>query len=240
VEDFRMRKVLALVLAAAMVLTLATVATANNGVKLVSEKNEWFVVADEAGTVTVKDNKVTFTFEVEAGKNFIGLQKGFTGQLKFVGFEAAPVVDLFGDECADDCDCLICAANNVRAPYCWDGYATGYDKWATECVEDYRVLTNGDVWWATHDHFDVYCAICDYMWNVSVLRVAEDAECADDCDCCEGDLAGADDDNEDEIIETVVDLSKCGKCGKSVNQNGNSNSNGCSYNAARGVWNCQS
>lgn len=73
-----------------MVLALAVPAFATGN--LYSKANEWYYNADEAGTLTVKDNKVTYTYEVKAGVNFLGLQKGYTGQLKLVGFEAAPVI----------------------------------------------------------------------------------------------------------------------------------------------------
>ena len=93
-----MRKALSLITTLAMVVSLTTsifasTTTTANDVKLYSTKNEWFVDIAAAGTVTVKDNKTEFNFSFdEAGTYSIGLQKGYTGQLKFINFEEVPVV----------------------------------------------------------------------------------------------------------------------------------------------------
>ena len=79
-----MKKILSFALVLVMVLAfIVPVMAAGN---LYSKANEWYYNSDQAGTVTVKDNKVTYTYEVKVGDNFLGLQKGYTGQLKFVDF----------------------------------------------------------------------------------------------------------------------------------------------------------
>ena len=57
-----------------------------------SKANEWFATVPGAGTVVVKDNKKEFKYTFDAaGTYLIGKQSGYTGQLKWVGFE--PAVD---------------------------------------------------------------------------------------------------------------------------------------------------
>ena len=81
-----MKKLLSFVLVFAMVFSLAISTVASGDINLYSVKDSWYIDVNEAGTVTVKDNKATYTYSVEAGTNFLGLQRGYTGQLKFVDY----------------------------------------------------------------------------------------------------------------------------------------------------------
>ena len=78
-----------LLVAIIMAISLSVLAqTADNAVKLYSDKNGWYVGVPSAGTVTVMDNKTTYTYAFDkAGTFMIGLQKGYTGQLKYIGFK---------------------------------------------------------------------------------------------------------------------------------------------------------
>ncbi|MCL2711225.1 MAG: hypothetical protein FWE95_10125 [Planctomycetaceae bacterium] len=82
------RKVLTTLATLAVMLAFATSTMAGT---LYSKANEWYYDAEAAGTLTVKDNKKDFTHDVAVGVNFLGLQKNYTGQLKFVDFVAAVV-----------------------------------------------------------------------------------------------------------------------------------------------------
>ena len=79
-----MKKFVALSIVVIMLIALAVPALAQGN--LFSKGNEWFYTANEAGTVTVRDNKRDFTYEVQVGNNFLGRQSGYTGQLRFVSF----------------------------------------------------------------------------------------------------------------------------------------------------------
>jgi len=84
-----MKKVLTMLSVFAVVFAMAASAVADG--TLFSKADGWYYDTDVAGTLTVKDNKVTFTYDVEAGVNPLGLQRNYTGQLKFVGFKVAVV-----------------------------------------------------------------------------------------------------------------------------------------------------
>ena len=84
-----MKKVLVSLFATALVVALAVPVMASG---LVKTKDAWVYNAEEAGTLNVKDNKVSYEYEVVAGENFLGLQRNYTGQLQFVQFEPAKFV----------------------------------------------------------------------------------------------------------------------------------------------------
>ncbi|MCL2766784.1 MAG: hypothetical protein FWD21_03785, partial [Peptococcaceae bacterium] len=94
-----MRKALTIALALTMVLAFAVPAMAQGA--LTSKANEWYYTSDVAGTVTVADNKVEFTYRVNAGEvTLLGKQSGYTGQLKFVSFLSD--CEAFGHEFIND------------------------------------------------------------------------------------------------------------------------------------------
>jgi len=90
-----MRKILLFALVLAMAFTMTIPAMAKNekaagtvpGAELFSTANEWYVTVDNAGKLTVSDNKNSYSYDYDsAGTYLIGLQKNFTGQLKLVSF----------------------------------------------------------------------------------------------------------------------------------------------------------
>ena len=94
------KKILTTLLVVALVAFVSNVVMAANvktvgtkdGAILYSAANDWSVYVPEAGTVFVKDNKVSYEYDFDAeGTYFIGLQKGYTGQLSLVGFVPNPV-----------------------------------------------------------------------------------------------------------------------------------------------------
>lgn len=83
-----MKKFLSLALVFSMLLALAMPAMAAGGVALRSDADSWYIDVSNGynGTVTYKDNKETYTKEVNGdGEYFAGLQRDFTGQLTLVG-----------------------------------------------------------------------------------------------------------------------------------------------------------
>ena len=89
-----MKKIITTFSIFAIVCAMAVTAQAQS---ISSKGNEWFATVPSAGTIVVKDNKKEFEYNFEvAGTYLIGKQSGYTGQLKFVRFEAAyvaPAVD---------------------------------------------------------------------------------------------------------------------------------------------------
>jgi hypothetical protein len=126
-----MKRILTFALALTMVLAVAAPAMAEGN--LFSVSNGWYYEADADGTLTVSDNKVTYIFDVIAGENFLGLQNDYTGQLAFVGFEAAHVCEfvksLVGAEVAVSIENVIGNTN----PYTF--VITEEFSWVCECGE---------------------------------------------------------------------------------------------------------
>jgi len=92
---------LALILTLAFALAVPAMAIGN----LFSRADGWYFDAEECGTLTVKDNKKDFTYELDAGETLIGLQRGFTGQLKLVVFTPHPKCEGCG-ECLTCSECI--------------------------------------------------------------------------------------------------------------------------------------
>ena len=82
-----MKKIFAIVLAVTLVFAIAAISMAKG--PLYSDADAWFYNAEEAGTLTVADNFNEYVFEVVAGVNELGLQRDYTGQLRFVGFASS-------------------------------------------------------------------------------------------------------------------------------------------------------
>jgi len=82
-----MKKILAFVLVLVTVFAMAIPAAANNDVdSLYSIADSWHFDSAVEGVLTVRDNRVEYFFEIEEGVNFLGLQRNFVGQLRFVNF----------------------------------------------------------------------------------------------------------------------------------------------------------
>jgi len=101
-----MKKILAFILVLTMVciITIPTIAAGSSN--LYSVKDGWYYTPEETGILTVKDNKKEFTYNVtDTDKDFfLGLQRDYTGQLKFVSFESAAFIgdlESFGDALID-------------------------------------------------------------------------------------------------------------------------------------------
>ena len=144
-------------LSVALILTIlvAFAIPAFSAGNLYSRANEWYYNSDSAGILKVADNKVTYTYNnIVVGDNFLGLQKGFTGQLRFVSFEhvcewveitVPPTCSLQGyttNVCKDGC-------GNVWG-YWWDYTdALGHDFQSSKY--------DGHGWW----YYD--CSRCDWQ-----------------------------------------------------------------------------
>jgi len=82
-----MKKILAFVLVFVMVFAMAIpVAAKKDANPLYSVADSWFYDSAEEGVLTVRDNKVEYVYEIVEGVSFLGLQRSFTGQLRFVSF----------------------------------------------------------------------------------------------------------------------------------------------------------
>jgi len=171
------KKVLSITLVLAMVLAFAAPAMAANikvvgekdGAVLFSEANEWTVSVPAAGTVTVKDNKVEYTFDFdEEGTYSLGLQKVYTGQLSLVSFVVAEVPHV----------CVFEFVEKV-APTCVD---KGYTLLACECEAEKKVnwkkaLGHDDGEWrvideATYDAAGLeglYCIRCGELLRTEII-----------------------------------------------------------------------
>jgi predicted aspartyl protease len=86
-----MKKIAAVLLVLVLAMSLSIPAMAGTGstngsATLYKTADSWYVSVPAAGTVTVSDNKVSYSYDVVAGDNFLGLQKGYTGSLRFDSF----------------------------------------------------------------------------------------------------------------------------------------------------------
>ena len=124
-----MKKLLTLTLVLLLVVAVAVPAMAAGA--LSKEANSWYYTTDEAGTLTVNDNKVTYTYEVEVGKNFLGLQNNYTGQLAFVDFEATHVHDYVKTFVGAEVAVTIENATGNQNPYTF--VITEEYAWICEC-----------------------------------------------------------------------------------------------------------
>ena len=78
------------------VLAPAIHATANdNGGILYSVADSWYFNSVAEGVLTVKDNGAEYAFEINEGVNFLGLQRNFKGQLRFVNFTSTATTTNF-------------------------------------------------------------------------------------------------------------------------------------------------
>ena len=71
-----MRKMISTLSVFALICAMAVSANAAN---FWGDADSWWFNADSAGVLTFQDNKNTFTFDVVAGDNFLGLQRGYVG-----------------------------------------------------------------------------------------------------------------------------------------------------------------
>lgn len=82
-----MKKVFICMLALVMIFTATNSVAAKNDVgSLYSKADSWYYDSATEGVLIVKDNKVEYVNDIKEGINFLGLQRNFTGQLKFVSF----------------------------------------------------------------------------------------------------------------------------------------------------------
>ena len=197
-----MRQKLVTTLCAVAMLAVAIQAMAANvkvvdsmgGVTLTSTADSWYVDVPGAGTVTLKDNKKTFdlTFD-EADNYFVGLQKGFTGQLKLVGFESVVIPHDYVDvsrpaTCTEYGYCMMscqyCDGGWFYAPglLCGDPECTGVHEplghnWvrAPEWGVDIEpTCTESGVWYWT-------CETCE-TWGVTYPDALDHAWTFSGCD----------------------------------------------------------
>lgn len=126
-----MKKLLSVALVFTMLFALAIPAMAAND--LYKSADGWYYNAEEAGTLTVKDNKVAYTYDVVAGENFLGLQRGYTGQLKFVAFEAAHVCDFVKNLVGAEAALVITKDKGNTNTYSF--VITEEFEWVCECGE---------------------------------------------------------------------------------------------------------
>jgi hypothetical protein len=87
-EVLAMRKLLSIALVLAMVFSFTVIAMAAEGVVLRKTADKWYIDVTNGytGIVTYKDNKKTYTKEVNGNGNyFVGEQSAFTGPLTLVG-----------------------------------------------------------------------------------------------------------------------------------------------------------
>jgi len=83
-----MKKILAFVLVTVFVAAIP--AAANNDVNsLYSVADRWYFDSAVEGLLTVNDNRFEYTYEIEEGVNFLGRQRDYFGQLRFVRFVPA-------------------------------------------------------------------------------------------------------------------------------------------------------
>lgn len=89
-----MKKLLSIALILVIVFSFTVPAMAAEEVSLRKAEDDWYIDVTNGytGTVTYKDNKQTYSYDVNGnGSYFIGLQRDFTGQLTLVGtYGSAP------------------------------------------------------------------------------------------------------------------------------------------------------
>ena len=171
---------------------MSTVAMAGS---LYKTANQWYFDADAAGKLVVEDNKKEWEYDVVAGTNKLGLQSGYTGQLKLVSEPVAPaVVDPLAtlwDEFFEARDfvywnyfegmnsCFYSKYWNTGNNDCVEGlmwlYGAGFADTVTEEQLVYYIgLLDGYA-----DFVCTGCDLCAEAFDITAL----DADFADDCDC---------------------------------------------------------
>ena len=155
--------------------------------QLTSKGSDWFYETDKAGTLTVKDNKKDFVYELKAGKTLIGKQSGYTGQLKFVSFvetkccQYCDGVAVYGGYVAGDCysngytwfSCSKCNAwfygeifetmgHNLETTECGQYLVCtkpGCNHWEYAPVVELSLTTDG--FYEVLDAYETFIAVCN-------------------------------------------------------------------------------
>ena len=190
-------KILAILLCVTIVLIALTANTladndaglagAGSDAVLFSVANEWYATVPGAGSLTVADNKLNYCFDFcEAGTYFLGLQKGFTGQLKFVSF--APALP----ECEHINTTLMkreatCTVEGFEWLYCNDcqDYIDDIRYFpALDHVPDKRIPFAGSS--CLHSGGDhIFCSVCDEYLGIETNGIPGDhVYCDGGCGCC--------------------------------------------------------
>jgi len=167
--------ILVVVLAMVCMITIPTAAAGN----LYSVKDGWYYnTSDETGILTVRDNKKEFTYDItEIGENFLGLQKEYTGQLRFVDFEPAAFIgDLEGFENA-----LVDLASNPGMKWVFTGDIVLTQDWIEEhdwrWFDDNETGGYGESFMGDDFTFIIFYPVNidlgGYTWDLSILTGGE-------------------------------------------------------------------
>jgi hypothetical protein len=126
-----MKKLLTIAFVLTMVFAFATTAVAEG--KLYTVADGFYYESEKAGYLVVADNHNDYEFDIVVGVNFLGLQEDFTGQLRFVSFEAEHECVFVKTFVGAEVDVTIINAQGSTNPYTF--VITEEYEWRCECGE---------------------------------------------------------------------------------------------------------